>query len=311
MKLKLFAFILLTVPTIGFGQNSWKEFQTNKVKQVTITKWEAQKDGTRKQSGDQMRVVKGYDLKGDLVYTTTFITFRNTKSDSITYKFDSEHRPIEVTLYKFNQQNPNGYMVERQERKFDETGNEIYNLTESNNRKSECEYLYKYDNNKRLIEKTISCNGTRFDKETIKYEYDKKGNLILETSTLSTPIKYMLKYSKSGKLESRLNLSTSKQEFYDDNGDVVQITEPGRKSYYKYDSEKRIIELVDDNYQGSITGPRHYTFKYDSNGHLIEKAEISKKSSVHPTESWVYNESGLLTEYIKGTEIEKYDYVFY
>jgi hypothetical protein len=272
---------------------------------------EVQKDGSRKQSGDQMRVVKGYDQKGDLTHTTTFITFRNTKSDSTTYKFDAEHRSIEVALYKFDQNSPDGYLIERQGRKYDETGKEIYNLTESNNRKSECEYSYKYDNNKRLIEKTISCNGTRYDKESIKYDYDKKGNLILETSTLSTPIKYLLKYSKTGKLESRLNLSTSKQEFYADNGDIVQITEPGMKSYYKYDSEKRIIELVEDNYQSSITGPRHYTFKYDSRGHLIEKAEISKKSDVHPTESWIYNDSGLLTEYIKGTEIEKYDYVFY
>jgi hypothetical protein len=41
--MKLFAFILLTVPTIGFGQNSWQELQTNKVKRVTITGWKFKK----------------------------------------------------------------------------------------------------------------------------------------------------------------------------------------------------------------------------------------------------------------------------
>lgn len=311
MNLKLFALILLTLPSIGYGQNSWQEFQDNKVKQVTITKWNVQNDGSRKQSGDQMRVVKGYDQNGDLAYTTTFITFRNTKSDSVTYKFDSEHRPIEVTVYKFNEQNRDGYVFQRQVKKYDETGKDIYNLVESNGRKSECEYSYKYDNNKNLIEKTISCGGSKFDKEVIKYEYDKKGNLVLETSSISSPIKYMLKYSKSGKLESRLNLSTSKQEFYDDNGNVVQTTQPGKNTYYKYDSEKRIIELTEDNYQSSITGPRTYKLQYDSKGHLIEKADISKKNNLDPIEKWIYNDSGLLIEYIKGTEIEKYDYVYY
>ena len=303
--------ILLTVPAILLGQNTWQELQTNKVKQATITKWEVQKDGSRKQSGDQMRVVKGYNQNGDLVYATTFITFRNTKSDSVTYKFDSQHRPIDVTVYKFNEQNRDGYVFQRQMKKYDETGMDIYNLVESNNRKTECEYSYKYDNNKRLIEKTISCGGSRFDKEVIKYEYDKKGNLVLEASSISSPIKYMLKYSKGGKLESRLNLSTSKQEFYDDNGNIIQTTQPGKNTYYKYDSEKRIIELTEDNYQSSITGPRTYKLQYDSKGHLIEKSDISKKNNLDPTEKWIYNESGLLTEYIKGTEIEKYEYVFY
>ena len=303
--------ILLTVPAILLGQNTWQELQTNKVKQATITKWEVQKDGSRKQSGDQMRVVKGYNQNGDLVYATTFITFRNTKSDSVTYKFDSQHRPIDVTVYKFNEQNRDGYVFQRQMKKYDETGMDIYNLVESNNRKTECEYSYKYDNNKRLIEKTISCGGSRFDKEVIKYEYDKKGNLVLEASSISSPIKYMLKYSKGGKLESRLNLSTSKQEFYDDNGNIIQTTQPGKNTYYKYDSEKRIIELTEDNYQSSITGPRTYKLQYDSKGHLIEKSDISKKNNLDPTEKWIYNESGLLTEYIKGTKIEKYEYVFY
>ena len=309
--MKLITILLLSTPTILLGQNSWKDFESNKAKQVTITKWETQKDGNRKQSGDQTRVVKGYDQKGNIIYVTTYVTYRNTKHDSTTYKYDSEHRPIEFALYEFNEQVPNGYIVEKQEKRYDENNREAFSSTESNSRKSECEYSYKYDNAKRLIEKTISCNGTRFDNEVVKYNYDKKGNLVLQTSSLSTPIKYILKYSKSGKLESRLNLSTSKQEFYDDNGNAVQITEPGRNTYYKYDSDKRIIELIEDNYQSSITGPSHYKLQYDDKGHLIEKADISKKNNIDPIEKWVYSDSGLLTEYIKGTEIEKYEYVFY
>ena len=302
--------ILLTLPTIVFGQNSWQELQANKVKQVTITKWEVQKDETRKQSGDQMRIIKGYDQNGDLSYVTKYITFRNTKSDSLTYKYDNNHRAIEISLYKFNEQNPNGYMVERQTKKYDEANNEIYNSTESSNKKFECNYSYKYDKEKRLIEKTLDFTGGRFDKEVIKYEYDKKGNLIEETSSLSTPVRYILKYSKSGKIESKLNLAKSKQEFYDENGNVIHVIQPGNESYYKYNSENKVIELTEST-QSSITGPSKYAFTYDSKGHLIEKSDISQKRNLSPTEKWIYDENGLLTEYIKGTEIEKYEYVYY
>jgi hypothetical protein len=310
MKLKLFVLILLSVPTIGFGQNSWKELQSNKVKQVTVTKWQVQKDESRKQSGDQTRVVKGYDQNGDLIYVTKYITFRNVKSDSLTYKYDTDHRIIEISLYKFNEQNPNGYLVERQTKKYNEDNNEVYNSTESNNKKFECEYSYKYDKEKKLIEKTLDFTGGRFDKEVIKYEYDKKGNLVLETSSLSTPVKYIIKYSKSGKMESRLNLGKSKQEFFDDNGNIIQITQPGNDTYLKYNSENKVVELMEKT-QSSITGPSKYGFQYDSKGHLIEKSDISNKRNLEPTEKWIYNESGLLIEYIKGTELEKYEYVFY
>ncbi len=294
----------------GLAQSTREELERNHVKLVTITGWIRSNDGTLIEKPDKMRVEHEYDQRGNNTTTVVFISYKNTKHDSIHYSYDHANRCTEVVTYEFAQ--TKALFIGREKKIYDERGNILFHSTENSQGLNECQYSYRFDNLHRLIEKTTTCNGKKESSQTISYNFDKKGNVIMESRTGSSPVKYIIKYFKgSDKIESRLNLSNSKQEFFDQNGALVKVTEPGFTKSYKYDQRGNIIELTEDNWQSSITGARVYKQVFDQGNHLIEKMEVSGKSVTDPPEKWVYSSAGLPIEYVKGQEIEKYEYQFY
>jgi hypothetical protein len=300
----------LLVPIVLLGQVTRHDFKRNKVKHATTALWTVNSEDKKAQRSPDYRAEREYDLEGNLLYLVTYNGA--IKGDSITYKYDSNNRIIELTLYQNKRGFTPDYLAERQIKKFDEMNNEVYYSVETNGRKSVEEYSYKYENGK-LIQKTVKATNSKGSYEDIiEYQYDKKGNLVLQTSSYmpSTQVKYLITYAKkSDKISSILNLSKAREEFYDEQNNIFHVVEAGIETYFKYDSNKNVIEKVVENNQGSIiNGPKHLFMTYDKYGHLTGRTE---KTNKEPTEKWTYNDNGLLLEYMKGNNIEKYNYVFY
>lgn len=307
--------IAILISVSSYSQNTREILERNKVEHITITTWQKESDGTEKRSGDMMRIENSYDLNGNLTDNLSFITYLEEKHERITYKYDNLHRPTEIIIYEFNDIYTEGYVIKKQIQKYDEKDNLIFYSLENNsqNPKIVCEYLYQHNETDKLIKKTTKCTDSKGESEqTVIYVYDKKGNLVLEDNSIFSDIKYDLKYyNKSNKIQERINYSTYKQEFFDENGNLTKIVEPSINTFFKYDEKRNIIEKIEDYWQSSVTGPTYYTFIYDNENRLMEKTGKTENGDIQSIEKWTYDEKGLLIEYIDDSESEKYEYRFY
>lgn len=317
MKTTILLLILALIFSLsGYGQNTRELLEKNKVKHLTITKWEKTKDGVEKRSGDMKRFEQDYDSNGNMIDRILFITFRENKSERITYKYDEENRPTEIVLYRFNDNNSESYVVEKQIREYDKKDNVIfYSLYQGtdDNPKVEYAYSYQYDDEKLIGKLTKLTNSKGVQEESVMYKYDKKGNLILETFSISSDVKYDLKYyKKSDQIQERMRYGGASiiVESFDEKGNLIKIDNSGKITFFSYNDKGKIIEQIEKS-QSSITGPVYYTLTYDNEDRLIEKVGSLKSGTLKSTEKWTFNDNGLLIEYTNGSEIDKYEYEYY
>tara|TARA_R110001592_G_C13186309_1_gene751651 strand:+ start:1219 stop:2043 length:825 start_codon:yes stop_codon:yes gene_type:complete len=158
--------------------------------------------------------------------------------------------------------------------------NDIYGTDNLIHRK----FIYKYDNNKKLIEENrYASNGSLIVKEIYEYDsngnlieyyyYDRKGNLYKKES-----YKYDYNGNRIENNKSYSDGSGSKETYkYNQKGNLIEKNEFSvfnKKYLYGYDRMGNIIEIKiiekDNNKETTIT----YEYTYDSNGSWIKKLEF-------------------------------------
>jgi outer membrane protein assembly factor BamD (BamD/ComL family) len=275
-----------------------------------------------------------YDLKGSIITRDTYkydetgnkielliyvhgkISFRHT------YKYNEDGKILEELNYNYRL---DGSVIDRITKKYDLKGNLIestdYYMVSGN----VDHFIYKYDENGKLVEEYFSNGDISFVRETNKY--DGKGNKLESSKYLKNGRLYdheTYNYNENGNLleHSRYlegNLKNQEKYTYDERGNVLefwkltpsslrqgQLSQLLLEETNKYDGKGNRIEHSTD---VSHDFRSHETYKYDETGNMIEKSRVSQK------ELYKYDERGELLEYSKydskgilvEKELSKYD----
>jgi hypothetical protein len=150
-------------------------------------------------------------------------------------KYDKKNRLVE-----HNMVDSSGGFFSKESWIYDERGNNIAYCNYLSDDSLDYEFLYRYDNENRIVEKSYIANGATVYSET--YKYDLAGN------------------------HTEWNWKNAK-------GRVCA------KKTWRYDKYKNLIEEVEYNSAGGIKSKADYKFKYDAQGNWIEKITFSGKTA--------------------------------
>jgi hypothetical protein len=286
---KVYMFFLCAVVLINCGYSQWIDPYNfkfcwkvdnlkGKVKSFTEFGYSFEMlSGVIQATGSNGEVTFNYDSLGNRI---KFITY------------DSSHNWFSINTYKYNE---DGNQIEQIWEIRDGQRTVIVDLYEIRNnivkrtnystsvgKTLVSSFIYKYDTNGKIIEKTEYINGDLSLK--YNYKYNSKGNLVEKLTFLNNGV-----------------LETKEFYKYDLNGHPIETIQyfNGKlrlRVNYKYDTKGNIIEEIDYIKTNGISRMQKTLNKYDKNGNKIEI--ITSGDTNHP----------LTDANEKFRLIEKYEY---
>lgn len=265
---------------------------------------EAQKDGLKN------KYVLKYDIKGSLIEDCWYDsdgnlkikkTYRYDEKGNMTEKRSNNESPfywegVSVIKYKYdikgrmieeNQYHLDGSLARNWFYKYDSKGNKV---VKSSNENFKTPSEYKNG--------SVYISGT-----TYSYEYDKRGNLILETTEVS---KDTFQYDDNNNMivhECYLGGSLIYKETYA----YDEMRNKLEHKKYKSDGSTKLIETFKYDTNGNLIEENiangKNTYKYDDNGYLIEKYNYSADGKYSDHMNYIYDQFDKTGNWIKKREI--------
>lgn len=176
----------------------------------------------------------------------------------------------------------NGNLAIRRISKYDKNGNEIERKIYDNRRRGTNKASFTYDNNNLIETKNYSAKGELLADISLKYKNGLVVNAVTKDGKGNIREEINSSYDSAGRLIQEKKVSQGQSYEinykYDENGNLIEITNPQYQRFYTYDKNNDLIE----DKMFMTNGPRQFRvqFNYLSNG--LQKEEIRYDNSDKP-----------------------------
>lgn len=292
-----------------FNNDLAKDKLKGRVSIITESRYDAiEKFGETQKDGLESKYVHKYDINGKVIEYSSYAS-DGSLLDKDTYKYDDKgnltekHSQIEspflwrdapVIKYKYddkgkmieeNQYHLDGSFARKWYYKYDAKGNKVAKSSKENFKTP-----YEFKNGRVII------SGS-----TTSYEYDKRGNLILEATGM---FKDTFQYDNNNNMIVHEDYSCRETYNYDVNGNKLEYKKCKSDGTvesietFKYDAKGNLIEENEENILGY-----NNTSKYDDNGLLVEKYSYNKDGKYGDHMNYIYDQFDKTGNWIKKREI--------